>query len=65
MRPQPSAPGLGWLGLTCAVILALTWGKRWVGRQLNNPVLQTEGRVTLVDTALAGAVLLDLNAALG
>ncbi len=67
VRPQPSALGLGWLGLTCAVMLALAWGKRQVGRQLNNPVLQTEGRVTLVDAALAGAVLLGLglNAALG
>ncbi|OGX91623.1 hypothetical protein [Hymenobacter coccineus] len=48
-------------------MLALAWGKQRVGRQLNNPVLQTEGRVTLVDAALAGAVLLGLglNAALG
>jgi len=57
VRPTPLALGLGWLGLTCAVMLALAWGKRWLGRLLNNPVLQTEGRVTLIDAALAGALL--------
>ena len=67
VRPAPSALGLAWLGLTLAVMLALAGGKRRVGRQLGNAVLQTEGRVTLVDAALAGAVLLGLglNAALG
>lgn len=61
VRPQPSALGLGWVALTCAVMLALAWGKRRVGRQLNKPVLQTESRVTLVDAALAGAMLLGLG----
>lgn len=61
VRPAPAALGVGWVALTCAVMLALAWGKRRVGRQLNNSVLQTEGRVTLVDATLAGAVLLGLG----
>jgi divalent metal cation (Fe/Co/Zn/Cd) transporter len=42
-------------------------GKARTGRALGNPVLSTEGRVTLTDGILASAVLLGLalNAALG
>jgi divalent metal cation (Fe/Co/Zn/Cd) transporter len=42
-------------------------GKARTGRALDNPVLQTEGRVPLIDGILATAVLvgLVLNAALG
>lgn len=67
VQPRPSALGLGWVALTGLVLLALAAGKRRVGRQLGNAVLQTESRVTLMDAALAGAVLLGLalNAALG
>ncbi len=67
VQPHPSALGLGWVALTGLVMLALAAGKRRVGRQLGNAVLQTESRVTLVDAALAGAVLLGLglNATLG
>ncbi len=48
-------------------MLLLAWGKARTGRQLNNPVLITEGRVTLVDAYLAAAVLagLVLNVAFG
>ena len=48
-------------------MLALAFGKARTGAALGNPVLQTEGRVTLVDAYLAGAVLLGLllNALLG
>ena len=47
-------------------MLALAAGKARTGRALDNRVLQTEGRVTLIDAYLAGAVLLGLvaNAAL-
>lgn len=38
----------------------LALGKYRVGKQLRNPVLLTEGRVTLVDAALATVVLLSL-----
>jgi divalent metal cation (Fe/Co/Zn/Cd) transporter len=66
-RPAPSPLGIGWTALTCAAMLALAFGKARTGAALNNPVLTTEGRVTLVDAYLAGAVLLGLllNAALG
>jgi divalent metal cation (Fe/Co/Zn/Cd) transporter len=48
-------------------MLLLAAGKARTGRALGNPVLRTEGRVTLVDGILATAVLLGLvlNAALG
>jgi hypothetical protein len=36
------------------------WGKKVTGDALNNPVLKTEGKVTLVDALLAGAVLAGL-----
>jgi divalent metal cation (Fe/Co/Zn/Cd) transporter len=47
-------------------MLALAAGKARTGRALDNRVLQTEGRVTLIDGYLAAAVLLGLlaNAAL-
>jgi divalent metal cation (Fe/Co/Zn/Cd) transporter len=45
----------------------LAAGKARTGRALNNPVLRTEGRVTMIDGVLAVAVLLGLtlNAGLG
>ncbi len=66
-HPQPSAGGVVWLALTLVTMLLLATGKRVTGNQLGNAVLQTEGRVTLVDAYLAGAVLLGLllNALLG
>jgi divalent metal cation (Fe/Co/Zn/Cd) transporter len=66
-RPGHSAPGIIWTALTAAVMFALAAGKARTGRALGNPVLMTEGRVTLVDGILAVAVLggLALNAAAG
>jgi len=66
-RPHPSRLGIAWTAVTCAVMFGLAYGKVVTGRALGNPVLRTEGRVTLVDAFLAGAVLvgLVLNAALG
>jgi divalent metal cation (Fe/Co/Zn/Cd) transporter len=66
-HPAPSLLGIVWLVMTCAVMLMLAWGKLVAGRQLGNVVLATEARVTLIDAALAGAVLLGvgLNALLG
>lgn len=48
-------------------MLALAAGKARTGKALGNRVLQTEGRVTLIDAYLAAAVLLGLigNAAFG
>jgi divalent metal cation (Fe/Co/Zn/Cd) transporter len=66
-HPAPSALGLIWLAFTCAVMLLLAWGKLVTGRPLHNTVLTTEARVTLIDAALAGAVLIGvgLNALFG
>jgi hypothetical protein len=67
LHPGTSAMGILWLTLTLAVMLILAAGKHHTGKQLDNPVLLTEGRVTLVDALLVGAVLggLVLNALLG
>jgi divalent metal cation (Fe/Co/Zn/Cd) transporter len=66
-HPRPSTGGIVWTAVTAAVMFVLAAGKARTGAALDNPVLRTEGRVTLVDGLLAVAVLagLILNAALG
>jgi divalent metal cation (Fe/Co/Zn/Cd) transporter len=66
-RPHHSVLGIVWTAATAAVMFGLAAGKARVGRALDNPVLRTEGRVTMVDACLACAVLagLALNAGLG
>ena len=66
-RPRHSLLGIAWTAVTAAAMFALAVGKARTGRALGNPVLQTEGRVTLIDGILATAVLLGLvlNAAAG
>jgi len=66
-HPSPSVLGVAWLAITLAVMLLLAWGKLATGRQLDNSVLMTEARVTLIDAALAAAVLIGigLNALFG
>ncbi len=66
-HPRHSVTGIIWTALTAAVMFALAAGKARTGRALGNPVLRTEGRVTMIDGILAAAVLLGLvlNAALG
>lgn len=66
-HPQPSTGGIVWTAVTAVVMFGLAAGKARTGAALNNPVLRTEGRVTLVDGLLAVAVLagLVLNAAAG
>ena len=66
-RPAPSMSGLVWLVATVIAMLLLARGKHVTGLRLNNQVLMTEARVTLVDAYLAGAVLvgIGLNAAVG
>ena len=66
-HPHHSLLGIIWTAVTAAVMFALAAGKTHTGRALGNPVLRTEGRVTLIDGILATAVLLGLilNAALG
>ncbi|HEY7418404.1 MAG TPA: cation transporter [Ktedonobacteraceae bacterium] len=60
MHPAISIGGIAWTAATLIAMLLLATGKRITGRQLKNEVLLTEGRVTLVDAYLAGAVLLGL-----
>jgi divalent metal cation (Fe/Co/Zn/Cd) transporter len=66
-HPRHSPLGIGWTTVTAAVMFALAAGKARTGRALDNPVLRTEGRVTMIDGILAVAVLagLVLNAVAG
>ena len=66
-HPRHSVPGIIWTAVTSAVMFALAAGKARIGQALDNPVLRTEGRVTMIDGILATAVLLGLvlNAWLG
>ncbi|GCE29883.1 hypothetical protein KDA_53670 [Dictyobacter alpinus] len=59
-HPLTSIGGIIWIASTFIAMLLLAFGKRVTGLQLKNEVLLTEGRVTLVDAYLAGAVLLGL-----
>jgi len=59
-HPKHSLLGIGWTALTAMVMFALAAGKARVGRELGNPVLLLEGRVTFVDGLLATAVLIGL-----
>jgi divalent metal cation (Fe/Co/Zn/Cd) transporter len=65
-HPAHSVLGIVWTAITAVVMFALAAGKAGTGRALGNAVLQTEGRVTMIDGILATAVLLGLalNAAL-
>ena len=62
-----SVIGIIWTTATAVVMFALAAGKARTGRALDNPVLRTEGRVTMIDGILAVTVLagLVLNATLG
>lgn len=66
-HPGSSVAGVVWTGITAVVMFLLAAGKTSTGRKLGNPVLVTEGRVTVVDGLLAVAVLggLVLDALLG
>ena len=66
-KPEHSWLGIAWTAATFVAMLALARGKAVTGRALGNRVLATEGRVTLIDAYLAGAVLagLLLNAVAG
>lgn len=66
-HPRHSPAGIAWTAVTAVAMFVLAAGKARTGAALNNPVLRTEGRVTLIDGLLAAAVLtgLALNAGLG
>ncbi len=59
--------GIAWVSATVAAMALLAREKRVTGERLTNQVLISESRVTLIDAALAAAVLLGLvaNAAFG
>jgi divalent metal cation (Fe/Co/Zn/Cd) transporter len=59
-RASPSSFGMVWTGVTALVMFTLAVGKARTGRELGNPVLITEGRVTFIDGVLAGAVLVGI-----
>ena len=66
-HPRSSPAGIAWTAVTAVVMFLLAAGKARTGRALGNPVLRTEGRVTMIDGILAAAVLLGLvlNAGFG
>ena len=66
-HPGYSTLGMIWLAATVIAMLTLAAGKRDTGRRLANQVLETEARVTVIDGALAAAVLAGvvLNSAAG
>ena len=66
-RPHHSPLGIAWTGATALVMFGLALGKARIGEALENPVLQAEGRITMIDGILATAVLcgLMLNALAG
>jgi divalent metal cation (Fe/Co/Zn/Cd) transporter len=55
-----SPVGIAWTGVTAAVMFCLAFGKAKTGAALDNPVLQAEGRITMIDGILATAVLIGL-----
>lgn len=67
IRPEPSPLGIAWLAATVIMMWALAWGKHRTGRELGNPVLLAESKVTVIDGALAAGILVGLllNAVFG
>ena len=66
-HPHRSIVGAVWLGVTVAAMFALARGKADTGNRLQNAVLQTEARITVIDGALAAVILIGvlLNATVG
>ncbi len=62
VHPEHSPGGIVWTALTAVAMFALAAAKARLGQRIGNPVLITEGRVTLVDGLLASAVLVGLSA---
>lgn len=59
-HPGHSPLGIVWTAATAAAMFTLAATKAKTGAALGNPVLATEGRVTLIDGLLAAAVLIGL-----
>lgn len=60
VHPKHSVIGIVWLALTAVAMLLLARGKRLTGEAIPNVVLLSEAKVTLIDAALAIAVLIGL-----
>jgi len=60
VRPDGSPFGIAWLAATTVVMFGLAFAKSRTGSRLGNPVLTTEAKVTMIDGALAGAILVGL-----
>jgi divalent metal cation (Fe/Co/Zn/Cd) transporter len=59
-RPASSPLGIALLAATVVVMVALGVGKLRVGTELQSPTVEADGRFSLVDGSLAGAVLVGL-----
>jgi hypothetical protein len=59
-HPRHSPLGIVWTAMTAVVMFLLATGKATTGAALDNSVLRTEGKVTLIDGILATAVLVGL-----
>jgi len=59
-RPGISVVGILFLTLTIIAMFALSYGKKVIGRKLNNSVLMAEAKVTAIDGLLALSVLTGL-----
>ncbi len=59
-HPHHSVLGIVWTAVTAGVMFALALSKARTGRSLSNPVLQAEGRITMIDGILAAAVFVGL-----
>jgi divalent metal cation (Fe/Co/Zn/Cd) transporter len=55
-HPGHSVLGIAWLAATVLAMFALAAGKRNTGERLDNRVLRTEARVTVIDGAFAAAL---------
>jgi divalent metal cation (Fe/Co/Zn/Cd) transporter len=59
-RADASPVGIVFLAGTVIVMILLGLGKLRIGRALDSPTVRADGRFSLVDAALAGAVLIGL-----
>ena len=59
-HPRHSIVGIVWSAGTAVTMFLLAFGKAKIGKAIDNQVLRTEGRVTLIDAILALAVLAGL-----
>ena len=67
LHPRESPFGIAWLAATVFAMLGLAYAKSRTGAALENPVLQEEAKVTMIDGILASGILvgLVLNLAFG